>query len=59
MNYSLEICILYVYTEDVDAVWDPEKARANLKTHGVRFSDAEIVLFDPNALTTEDTNAEG
>jgi uncharacterized DUF497 family protein len=36
----------------------PEKARSNLKKHGVRFSDAEIVLSDPNALTTEDTGTE-
>ena len=28
-------------------VWDPEKARENLRKHGVRFSDAEGVLFDP------------
>lgn len=25
-----------------------------MKQHGIRFSDAEIVLFDPNALTRED-----
>ena len=43
----------------MDVVWDPEKARSNLKKHGVRFSDAEMVLFDPNALTREDTQAEG
>jgi hypothetical protein len=49
-NYPLEICILYVYIEEIDIVWDPEKARSNLKKHGVRFSDAEIVLSDPNAL---------
>jgi uncharacterized DUF497 family protein len=29
--------------------WDPMKARANLAKHGVRFSDAESVLFDPGA----------
>ena len=34
--------------------WDPEKARANLEKHGVRFSDAEVALFDPNAITVED-----
>jgi len=43
----------------VDVVWDPEKARSNLKKHGVRFSDAETVLFDPNALTREDMESEG
>lgn len=39
--------------------WDPIKARANLAKHGVRFSDAESVLFDPGALTREDEDAEG
>jgi uncharacterized DUF497 family protein len=39
--------------------WDPMKARANLAKHGVRFSDAESVLFDPGALTREDEDAEG
>jgi hypothetical protein len=43
----------------MSVVWDPEKARSNLKKHGVRLSDAEMVLFDPNALTREDTEAEG
>jgi len=38
----------------MDIVWDPEKARINIRQHGIRFSDAEIVLFDPNALTRED-----
>jgi hypothetical protein len=40
-------------------VWDPGKARTNLRKHGIRFSDAEGVLFDPNALTAEDPSAEG
>jgi uncharacterized DUF497 family protein len=40
-------------------LWDPEKAKANLKKHGVRFSDAEGALFDPMALTCEDESSEG
>jgi hypothetical protein len=40
-------------------VWDPQKARTNCLKHGVRFSDAEGVLFDPNALSREDRSAEG
>jgi hypothetical protein len=40
-------------------VWDPEKAATNLAKHGVRFSDAELVLFDPGAVTVEDEVAEG
>jgi uncharacterized protein len=39
--------------------WDPHKANINLKKHGVRFSDAEAVLFDPNALSFEDLAAHG
>ena len=42
----------------MDVVWDPAKARANLKKHGVRFADAELVLFDPCALTIEDKDSE-
>jgi uncharacterized DUF497 family protein len=38
----------------MDIVWDLEKARINIKKHDIYFSDAEIVLFDPNALTRED-----
>jgi uncharacterized DUF497 family protein len=43
----------------VDVVWDSEKARLNLKKHGIRFSDAETVLFDPNSLTREDMESKG
>jgi uncharacterized protein len=39
--------------------WDPNKAAINLQKHDVRFSDAEAVLFDPNALSLEDTTAQG
>ena len=38
---------------------DPAKAAANLKKHGVSFSDAEGVLEDPLAVTVEDPDAEG
>ena len=39
--------------------WDPDKAEANLKAHGVSFSDAVLVLEDEFALTREDPDAEG
>jgi len=39
--------------------YDPAKAAANLKTHGVSFADAEAVLFDPLAVTIEDLDALG
>jgi uncharacterized protein len=41
------------------AIWDPVKAKANLEKHGVRFSDAELVLYDPHGVTIEDSAAEG
>ncbi len=39
--------------------WDPNKAAINRENYGVRFSDAEAVLFDLNALSIEDKAAEG
>jgi len=39
--------------------FDPSKAAANLRKHGVSFADAEGVLHDPLALTIEDPNAGG
>ncbi len=39
--------------------YDPAKAVANLKKHGVSFADAEGVLVDPLAVTVEDPDAEG
>lgn len=39
--------------------YDPAKAAANLRKHGVSFADAEGVLEDPLALTVEDPDAEG
>lgn len=42
----------------MDVNWDPAKAKANFKKHGVHFSDAEAVLFDPLALSMEDEDAE-
>jgi uncharacterized DUF497 family protein len=34
--------------------WDPEKAAANLRAHGIRFAEATTVLEDPFAITRED-----
>ncbi len=39
--------------------FDPNKAATNFRKHGIRFSDAESMLFDPMALTREDMDAEG
>ena len=43
----------------MDVRWDPVKAAANLRKHGIRFSDAEAVLSDPGGLTIEDSGAVG
>jgi uncharacterized DUF497 family protein len=37
--------------------WDPAKAEANLKKHGVSFADAVTVFDDEFALTREDPDA--
>jgi len=37
--------------------WDPPKAEANLRTHGVSFAEAVTVLEDDFALTREDPAA--
>jgi hypothetical protein len=37
--------------------WDSKKAYINFQKHGIYFSDAEAVLYDPNALSFEDTTA--
>ena len=39
--------------------WDPKKADANRRVHGVGFSDAVYVLEDDFALTREDSDADG
>jgi uncharacterized protein len=37
--------------------WDPRKAAANLKKHGVDFADAATVLHDEEAITIRDDAA--
>jgi uncharacterized DUF497 family protein len=39
--------------------FDPAKAQANLRKHGVSFSHAEQALRDPMAFTIEDPDAMG
>ena len=34
--------------------WDPAKAAANLRKHGVSFAEAASVFLDPMALTFDD-----
>jgi len=39
--------------------WDPAKARANLRKHGIDFADAVAALEDEAPLTIQDASARG
>jgi len=39
--------------------FDPAKAAANFRKHGVSFAEAEGVFHDPLAITIEDPDARG
>jgi uncharacterized protein len=43
----------------MDYQWDPVKAQANAKKHGIEFADAIGVFDDPEAITIEDPDSEG
>jgi hypothetical protein len=43
----------------MDCEWDPAKAKANRRRHGVDFADAVLALEDDLALTMADPDAEG
>ena len=45
------------YTPTVRFEWDPRKAEANRRTHGVSFAEAVTVFEDDFALTREETDA--
>lgn len=51
-----QIYALYTYMK---ILWDQHKARSNRKKHGVGFPDAEVVFFDPNAITLDDVYVRG
>jgi len=38
----------------VEFEWDPPKAAANLRKHGIDFADAATVLYDELAITVPD-----
>jgi uncharacterized DUF497 family protein len=44
------VCIYWL----MDIEFDPDKAKSNLRKHGVSFAHAEDALQDPMALTIED-----
>ena len=37
------------------SLWNPAKAEANYRKHGIRFSEAERVFEDPHHVIVEDT----
>jgi len=45
------------YNGGVGCEWDPAKAQANYKKHGVRFADAATALSDEHALTIRDPSS--
>ena len=55
----VDVRLIYAYNAYVTASWDPRKAQANIRKHGVRFADAEAVLLDPNAITCDDPTDDG
>lgn len=42
----------------MEVEWDPRKAAANLRKHGVDFADAAEVLYDELAVTVPGAEAE-
>lgn len=42
--------------ENIQIVYDANKAKINLNKHKVSFDEAKIALFDPNALVQEDND---
>jgi uncharacterized protein len=47
-------CAYSIRSTADDGEWDPRKAAANLKKHGVDFADAFTVLHDEQAITIRD-----
>ena len=47
-----------MYTGDVSFEWDPNKAAANVRKHGVQFSEAVGVFGDDYAITVTDDESD-
>ena len=47
-----------MYTEVVSFEWDPNKAAANVRKHGVQFSEAVGVFGDDYAITITDDESD-
>jgi uncharacterized protein len=54
-----DLAYIYPYDGAMGIEWDPAKAAANLRAHGVAFSDWATVLADDQALTREDPGSRG
>jgi uncharacterized protein len=48
-----------MYSVDMNLEFDPKKALANLRKHGVSFAEVEPVFYDDFSLTCEDHDATG
>jgi len=46
------------YTWALEFVWDPRKAAANMRKHGVDFADAGTVFHDEQAITIPDEGSD-
>jgi len=51
MQFRSRLCIYHMYTGVVAFEWDPNKAAANVRKHGVQFSEAAGVFSDDYAIT--------
>ncbi|MBV8896735.1 MAG: BrnT family toxin [Acidobacteriaceae bacterium] len=54
----LRVCTFCLYNGVVGFEWNPTKAEANYRKHGVRFGEAQHVLSDDHALTTVDNESD-
>lgn len=57
-RHGLDGLYIRTYAYHVDVEWDPGKARANARKHGVDFADAATVLHDERAVTVRDDDAD-
>jgi len=55
---SLDSTYNYMYTRSVSFEWDPNKAIANARKHGVQFSEALSVFDDDSAITLIDDESD-
>lgn len=54
---TLSLYVLGAYNRPMSGIrfeWDPKKAQANLRKHGVSFDDARSVFSDEGALLIDD-----